>query len=442
VEKVNLRYWPTHLRGRLEGVDFLAQSVARRVPASWRRMRSREGLAPFRRAWWLNTRHESYASVRRYARLLDWALAEPGRPRAAREGLPENGRVLVFRSGHLGDVLHLLPTVNALKRQRPDLRLELVTGPWNRSLSAQFDAFSQVHYFTPDVIQFHRGDRGAVLSPAGERAWIHALRADGVDAVFCPSVPHFAELPLIVGAQPARYVGGEWPLAGVPVAFECSTRPFDSRHYELDAVADFLPLLGVAREPVRLAYVVGAESRKRVGALLERARRSELVVFPGSGWAGKCWPAASFAQALDTLMDRMEIDVVLAGSPAEHALCERVRSAMKHAARNMAGALSLDESAALVERAAAVLGNDSAPIHLAAALGRPSVSLWGPTFPEKWAPRGPAHRSVARAGSCAGCTYWHPAAACVGTPPCMATIEVDRVVRALHEVLHLDAANG
>ena len=251
---MNFRRWPTYLRGRLEGVDFLAQSVARRVPESWRRMRLREGLSPFRQAWWLHTRHESYASVRRYARLLDWALAEPGGRHATGDALPENGRVLVFRFGHLGDVLHLLPTIHVLKRQRPDLRLELVTGPWNRGLSPQFGSFSQIHYFTPDVIQFHRGDRGAVLTPAGERAWIHALRAEGVDAVFCPSVPHFAELPLIVGAQPARYVGGEWPLAGVPVTFECRTRPFDSRHYELDAVADFLPLLGVARESVRLAY--------------------------------------------------------------------------------------------------------------------------------------------------------------------------------------------
>jgi heptosyltransferase-2/heptosyltransferase-3 len=429
-----MQTWLRKFRNRIEGADFLLQPVAGRVPATWRRLRSRAGLTPFREAWWLHARHERYATLRRYARLLDWVLAESGPDRPGWDSPPHHARILVFRFGHLGDLLHLLPAIDELKRQRPDLRLELVTGPWNRGLAGQFNAFSDVHYFTPDVLQFHRGERRDVRSNGAERDWIRRVRGAGVDAVFCPSAPHFAELPLIVGLRPSCYIGGEWPLADVPVPFPLRTRPFDSRHYELDAVADYLPLFHAERTPLRLRYNVKPQSRAAIDGAWRKmgyGRRPLVVAFPGSGWPGKCWPAGSFARALDALEN---VDVALAGSGGEHALCERIRGTMKKTAHNVAGALSLDESAALIERAAVVLGNDSAPMHIAAALDRPTVSLWGPTFPEKWSPRGPAHRII-RAASCAGCAYWHPAARCEGAPPCMTTIPVDAVVSAIRDIL-------
>lgn len=431
------------LRNRLEGLDFIANASSRGLPQSWRDCRQRDGLAPIRRAWWLHAQYERYATLRRYAFLLDWALAEPGY-RATREPLPPHARLIVFRFGHLGDVLHLLPTIEEIQRQRPDVRMELVTGPWNKALLSQLGAFRRVHFFTPDVVQFHRGSRSGVRRPQDERTWIRETRGDGVDAVFCPAVPHFSELPLMVGMQAAHYIGSEWPL-DVPVSGRRHVFPFDSRRYEADSVADFLPLMGLERAPVRLRYRVPEASAARVGALLrERGleKRAFIAAFPGSGWPGKCWPADRFAAALEACSSEAGVAVVLGGSPNEHDLCESVRTGMAHSALNLAGLLSLDESAALIERAAVVLCNDSATLHIAAALGRPTVSLWGPTFQEKWAPRGSMHHAISRSGECAGCTYWHPSARCTGMPPCITTIEKRRVADALLNAIRCGMAES
>lgn len=421
----------------MEGLDFIVSAQARKVPPQWRGIRVREGLAPFRKAWWLHTRYESNATLRRYAHLLDWALGENGaRPRG--EALPPNARMLVFRFGHLGDMLHLLPVVAAIRQQRSDLRVELITGPWNKALASQFDRFDAVHYFTPDVVQFHRGQRDAVVAPDEERDWIRRVRGDGVDTVFAPAIPHFCELPIMVGVKASCYVGFDWPIDELSVEGEKRFLSFDSRRYELDAVADFLPLLGLEREPLCLRYRVPEASAARTWELLREAGlagRPFIAAFPGSGWPGKCWPAARFSEALDAVTCATGVAVVLGGSAGERALCGAVQSGMKQAAINTAGLLTVDESAALIERSAIVLCNDSAPLHMAAALNRPTVSLWGPTFPEKWAPPGPLHRVIRRSGACAGCVYWHPAAACEKSPGCIESIPVESVVSALRAAL-------
>ena len=425
------------VRGRLEGVDYLAHGRPGR-PGVYAQSRMRQGLRAMREAWWIQARLERYGTIRHYAFLLDWALAEPGY-RATAEVLPVGGRLVVFRFGHLGDILHLLPSLREIKRQRPDVRMELVTGPWNKALLADQDVrFDAVHYFTPDVIQYHRGQSDGVRAFAGEQAFIRTLRGNGVDLVFCPAKPHFAELCIIIGLQPSHYVGGDWNLQNLPTEFPCHTRPFDSRHYEMEAIADFLPDMGLERKPVSLAYQISSSCLAAVDERLKKenqAGKPVLSVFPGSGWSGKCWPVEHFVALLNRVNDDGRFMVVLGGSPGERWLCEHINSQLKHAALITAGRLSLDESAALIQRSALLIGNDSAPIHVAAAVGCPTVSLWGPTFPEKWAPRGAMHTQVKRRGDCAGCTYWHPAAPCTGRPSCITTIAVDDVLEAVERQL-------
>lgn len=402
--------------------------------ARWRR---REGLDPFRAAWWPQARLEGYATVRRYALLLDHAVAAiRSRPRGGL--LPAGARMVVFRMGHLGDLLHLMPAIREVRRQRPDVRLELVTGPWNQALTARFDEWDAIHFYVPDVLQFHRGDRRGVCSPREERNLIERLRGDGVNVVFCPERPHFAVLPFLVGLNPDYYVGVPWPLPGVPAGAECRCRPFDSRHYEMEAVGEFLPLLGLERATLSLYCPITDDSRRRVRRLLGprgSAGQRLVVLFPGSGWPGKSWPAPRFAELGDRIAQAGPFRLAVAGSPGEKQLCQSVVDAMQPSALNLAGLLSIDESAALIESAALVVTNDSAPLHLAAALQVPSVSLWGPTFREKWAPPTGMDRAVVTPLRCAGCAYWHAAATCTGEPPCMTGITVQQAWEAVQDVL-------
>jgi heptosyltransferase-2 len=114
-----------------------------------------------------------------------------------------------------------------------------------------------------------------------------------------------------------------------------------------------------------------------------------VALAPGSIWGTKRWPGFA-ALAAD-----VDAPIVVVGGPEDAALAETVAAAAPHRAWSAAGALPLRGSAALIARAAVLVTNDSAPLHLATAVGTPVVALFGPTVPSfGFGPRGPRDRVV------------------------------------------------
>jgi ADP-heptose:LPS heptosyltransferase len=128
-----------------------------------------------------------------------------------------------------------------------------------------------------------------------------------------------------------------------------------------------------------------------------------IVLHPGSGSARKNWPAAAWAQAVDLLRARHRLPLLVTAGPADEAALAALDRALSHGARRRAPWALLDgaglpQLAAVLERAAVYLGNDSGVTHLAAALGTPSVAVFGPTDPAVWRPRGPCVRVLGGVG--------------------------------------------
>ena len=116
-----------------------------------------------------------------------------------------------------------------------------------------------------------------------------------------------------------------------------------------------------------------------------------VAVHPGSGGRRKCWPAERFAEVAAGLGR----PVVLLEGPADAEACRAFRDRAASPLRvARAGGLSVPQAAALVAGCGLFLGNDSGMSHLAAALGVPTVAVFGPTDPAVWSPRGPVVRVV------------------------------------------------
>jgi heptosyltransferase-2 len=155
-------------------------------------------------------------------------------------------------------------------------------------------------------------------------------------------------------------------------------------------------------------------------------------VVPGTSWQTKQWHAAGFA-AVGRHLLRGGRAVVLAGSPGERALCQAVADGCPGAC-NLAGQTTLSQLAALLARAAVCVTNDSGAMHLAAALGRPVVSVFGPTDPLWVGPYGRPD-AVVRAGvPCAPC-YLRKLRSCPNGHACMHEVSADRVVERVEAVL-------
>lgn len=120
-----------------------------------------------------------------------------------------------------------------------------------------------------------------------------------------------------------------------------------------------------------------------------------LALAPGANWQGKIWPADQFIELANAAGTAYE-GVVLLGGAADRNRCENIAQALSTAPLNLAGETSLLEAAAVLERCSAFVGNDSGLGHIAAAVGVPTVTVFGPGRPDRYRPWGP-HAVYARA---------------------------------------------
>ncbi|MBI2301929.1 MAG: glycosyltransferase family 9 protein [Armatimonadetes bacterium] len=150
------------------------------------------------------------------------------------------------------------------------------------------------------------------------------------------------------------------------------------------------------------------------------------------------WPPERFSRAVEELLELGLGPLVLIGAPSETALNQRVidgvREELREQVHQAAGALTLGGTLALLARARLLLTNDSGPLHLAAALGTPTVSLWGPGLPQTFRPRHGHHRVIFHGVYCSPCLYLVDTVPCNGDNLCMQSIAWQTVV---HQVLDL-----
>jgi heptosyltransferase-3 len=164
-----------------------------------------------------------------------------------------------------------------------------------------------------------------------------------------------------------------------------------------------------------------------------------VQVHPGSRWLFKCWPAERTAALVAQLAAEGHA-MLLTGAPdpRERALVDAIVAALPAAARtrvaDATGTLSLRELAAVTARARLFIGVDSAPMHIAAAMGTPAVALFGPSGEHEWGPwRVPARVVVSTRHPCRPCGI----DGCGGgkVSECLTTLPVDAVLDAAHALL-------
>jgi lipopolysaccharide heptosyltransferase II len=137
--------------------------------------------------------------------------------------------------------------------------------------------------------------------------------------------------------------------------------------------------LGCDTSIVEFPFGIDDEDRAQVAAMLP-AGRPYTVVLPGTNWATKRWPVERFASLVAPLRERFGLDTVVAGAKSDANLAMRIGGI------NLTGKTNLRQLVALLERAAVVFANDSGPMHIAAALNRPLVTMYGPTNPVRTGP--------------------------------------------------------
>ena len=398
------------------------------------------GFDDVRASFWPQYTLESTRDLWRYVLLMElFAVANvaagPRHPTA--ECLPHGARVAVVRLGHIGDVLHSIPLLRSLKRQRPDISVDMIVGPWVGELVRRSCAADGVIEYAPHVLQYHRGRLQQCLSIGGEISFLRQLRQKHYDVVLCTSLTELIHEVMREALHPSLWIGVRPAGASMESSPEISEVAFDSGMYEAVWVSSFLARMGLSVEEARLEYPVTPEgdavAEKWMRDLaLEKGSFAMLAV--GAGWPGKCWPPERFAEMADWLYSFRGLKVVLTGSAEEKDLSAAVLRHAKTSPLDLVGKMTLEGLASLLKQALLLVCNDCGALHIAAAVGTPTVSLFGPTEPSKWAPVGGQHVALRADYSCTGCWYWHPRARCLHDGECMKRIALADVQRAVERM--------
>jgi lipopolysaccharide heptosyltransferase II len=154
------------------------------------------------------------------------------------------------------------------------------------------------------------------------------------------------------------------------------------------------------------------------------------------------WPAEYFAEVARQLPTGHHFAILVCGAQSEWSTAEEVRAGCvpgNYPVHNIAGKLSFAGMCALLRKVSVFVTNDSGPMHVARAFSIPTVSLWGPTHPANYSPRGGRHISIYQPIYCSPCTHATDVPPCMGDNQCMKRIEPTRVLKAVCKLLDIEA---
>ncbi len=344
----------------------------------------------------------------------------------------EPRRILLIKPSSLGDIVHALPVLAALRAAYPQAYIAWLIG-------SGFADVLHDHPLIDELIPFDRKRFGRIWrSP--RVAWeflqfVRAIRRRRFDLVLdlqglirSGLVAWFSGARRTLGFADSRELA--WIFYSQRV--RASAGHAVERNLQLARAAG----LSVVEPdfPLGLRATERLAARRRIEAEFGRAPGMIVAVAPGARWDSKRWNVPALVETLTALTADPERAVLLLGGPDERALTEEILAQVKPVATapiNLVGKTRLREMVAMLAVADQVLCCDSGPMHIAAALGKPTVALFGPTDPARTGPYSAAARVLRVALPCSPCLR----RTCpLGHHRCMQELRAAEAVQALREL--------
>lgn len=360
---------------------------------------------------------------------------------------PRIDRILVIRPDHIGDVLLITPALGLLREAFPESEITALVEPWSAAVLAhnphvdrletcRFPGFDRsrpqrgLHAYTQlrhEAARLREEDFQLALNLREDFWWGAALAAfAGVPYVWGFDVPECA--PFLTYTLPVR-----------PEEHQAMT---NLRLVRAAAAVGEAAVDAAAEDPgTHLQFDCTSGDEQEAETILAtngvRETATLVAVHPGSGAPIKNWAAAGWHEVGDSLAQDDNVHFLVTAGPGERELAQEVLAGLPPGCATLVEKASLGALAALFARCALVMGPDSGPLHLAVAVGTPSVTLYGASDPGRFGPWGPAerHRTVVSSIPCRHCGYLALPAAALAQHPCMQFIAPTAVTAVAQELL-------
>jgi heptosyltransferase I len=313
----------------------------------------------------------------------------------APHNLSNRPRILLVKLSSFGDVLHALPTLEALRDAYPNAHITWLVEAAYAPLLAGHPALDEV-WIAPRLrpVEFFSGS-----NPARLRRLVQQLRSRSFDLVV--DVQGLLKSAVWVAlARSPRKVGYDKTRELSYLALTERVPPFDPEAHAVWRYLNLAHYLGAS--PTLPRFRLGLDAAADLAALIPAADRPLAVLHPGARWASKLWPPASWAHLADWFHGR-GFQVAVTGSRADRELVAAIVGQSQAPLLNLAGRTSLAQLAGILRQARIAVTTDTGAMHLAAALGTKVAALFGPTAPWRTGPFGDGHQVVRLGLPCSPC---------------------------------------
>ncbi|MBN2060486.1 MAG: glycosyltransferase family 9 protein [Deltaproteobacteria bacterium] len=340
--------------------------------------------------------------------------------------LPEmdlkNKKILIIKLRYIGDTLSVIPVVENLKRSVPGVSIDVM-----------------VHKGTEDVVRFHpaisrlwiydrkRATKNIVSSILYHSKLIKNIRSESYYAVIDFTLgDRAAFISFMTGAELRITYSDSSRLSHILMNHIILSDPL-KRHI-VDRQLESLKAMGIKDMKREMSIHIPESVEKDIDGIFDEAKLKNgfmhIAIHPGARGRLRRWKSGRFADIALRLKEAFSANIILIGGPDEAEIVDSVEKEMGVTADLRSTSLSLLHMAALFRRCSLFLGNDSAPGHIAAAVGCPTLSIFGPTFPHIWRPVHPNGEIIFKNFPCCGCRQRE----CIKPERnCMDSIEVDEV---------------
>ncbi len=337
----------------------------------------------------------------------------------------QKGGVLLIQLGDIGDVVLTMPAISTLRRHFPDNELIVCVREHARELAEDCP-------WTDGVVSVDKQRRKLRHELAYQVRFLSDLRKPRFSlAIDLRTGSRGAVAAFLSGARYriGRFSdGGPWwrnSLFTHLVRPENEMLQYAPEHH-LNIIAPF----GFHTDDCIPALTVPQPRKKAAQAVLREAgipdRTPIVAVHPFSLWQYKEWQPSEWISLIHHLTEKRGFSAVVTGSPAERVRAEELTEGFKGRAFNLAGKTSIGELPAILQLCDLFVGVDTAALHIAGAVGVPTVGIFGPSSPVSWAPRGERHCVVTKGMSCQPCRQ----KGCQGTEKsrCLDELKAEEVI--------------
>lgn len=340
--------------------------------------------------------------------------------------LASPARILFIRIDRIGDMVLSTPAIRAIKEKYPSAELCVLASPVTAPLLAADPRVGKVI-----VWDSSRGWRGALET-------VRKLREARFDLAIDPRADYEIKTALIAFASGAKVRAG-YALYGRGIFFNLRAAPPKERGHFVEEAFEVLKPLGIKRAGREPELCISGGAEAEASAFLKNSGADEkdflAAVHPGGCYPSQRWFPDKFVEVIRGLMEKHNARVLLIGSGQERELVDDIadRASKGPDKKNIIKIIDfkMDVLSALIRKCRIFIGNNSGPLHIAAALRIPSVSTMGPTDPVRWRPLGSDQIVLKGNAPCDSCRRGSR-----GTHECMKDITAAMVLASAERLLN------